>query len=256
MGQPVGTGLRPRDGKVAIRHFFHMARPVAPSRAPRPAGRGFDFRERTTPMTIEEKFSRLGVDNAPGQESLQADLPLELLGDPLPGAPVDFSHGDVDASGPPPEAWNASWRGWRRGRARPIPPTGAAGRCWRILPPSCLPLPAAPSTRPGTSSWPPAPREPCSWPWRLRAAGGPGGLPGAGLLRQPKDDRIPGRPLAAGAPGLYPDGPGRGSTWRRWSRPFRPARRSSCFPTPTTPPALCLRSMSSGPSPSWPGPMG
>ena len=27
-------------------------------------------------MTIEEKFSRLGVDNAPGQESLQADLPL------------------------------------------------------------------------------------------------------------------------------------------------------------------------------------
>ena len=53
-------------------------------------------------MTIEEKFSRLGVDNAPGQESLQADLPLELLGDPLPGAPVDFSHGDVDAFQPAP----------------------------------------------------------------------------------------------------------------------------------------------------------
>ena len=53
-------------------------------------------------MTIEEKFSRLGVDNAPGQESLQADLPLELLGDPLPGAPVDFSHGDVDAFRPAP----------------------------------------------------------------------------------------------------------------------------------------------------------
>ena len=53
-------------------------------------------------MTIEEKFSRLGVDNAPGQESLQADLPLELLGDPLPGEPVDFSHGDVDAFRPAP----------------------------------------------------------------------------------------------------------------------------------------------------------
>ena len=53
-------------------------------------------------MTIQEKFATLGVDNAPGQEALQKEENLELRGEFLPGAPVDFSHGDVDAHIPTP----------------------------------------------------------------------------------------------------------------------------------------------------------
>ena len=48
-------------------------------------------------MTIKEKFDKLGIDNAPGQESLQKETALDLRGEKIPGAPVDFSHGDVDA---------------------------------------------------------------------------------------------------------------------------------------------------------------
>ena len=48
-------------------------------------------------MNIKEKFEGLGIDNAPGQEALQKNQPLELRGEKLAGAPVDFSHGDVDA---------------------------------------------------------------------------------------------------------------------------------------------------------------
>ena len=53
-------------------------------------------------MTIAEKFSKLGIDNAPGQESLQKSAALEIRGEKLPGAAVDFSHGDVDAHEPVP----------------------------------------------------------------------------------------------------------------------------------------------------------
>ena len=51
---------------------------------------------------ITEKFAKLGVDNAPGQESLQKQEALPLIGDNIPGTPVDFSHGDVDAHKPIP----------------------------------------------------------------------------------------------------------------------------------------------------------
>lgn len=51
---------------------------------------------------ITEKFAKLGVDNAPGQEGLQKQEVLPLEGDPIPGTPVDFSHGDVDAHKPIP----------------------------------------------------------------------------------------------------------------------------------------------------------
>lgn len=51
---------------------------------------------------ITEKFSKLGVDNAPGQEGLQKQEVLPAIGEPIPGAPVDFSHGDVDAHKPIP----------------------------------------------------------------------------------------------------------------------------------------------------------
>jgi len=53
---------------------------------------------------IEEKFAKLGVDYAPGQEVRRRDeLPDGVLrGEPLPGVPVDFSHGDVNESAFPP----------------------------------------------------------------------------------------------------------------------------------------------------------
>ena len=51
---------------------------------------------------IEEKFLRLGAENAPGQETRQSTNNLELRGEKIPGTPVDFSHGDVDAFEPIP----------------------------------------------------------------------------------------------------------------------------------------------------------
>ncbi|MDQ7777114.1 MAG: hypothetical protein Q4615_15235 [Paracoccus aminovorans] len=56
-------------------------------------------------MSIAEKFSRLGTDNAPGQEVRQSAEADFLLGEALKGHPVDFSHGDVDAHEPTPGAF-------------------------------------------------------------------------------------------------------------------------------------------------------
>ena len=51
---------------------------------------------------ITEKFSKLGCDNAPGQETLQKQEALPMEGEPIPGTPVAFSHGAVDAHKPIP----------------------------------------------------------------------------------------------------------------------------------------------------------
>ena len=53
-------------------------------------------------MTLQEKFARLGTDNAPGQEGLQKDESLPMIGDKLEGPAVDFSHGNVNAHTPIP----------------------------------------------------------------------------------------------------------------------------------------------------------
>ena len=57
---------------------------------------------------IEQKFAKLGVEHAPGQEGRQRAAPADtaLRGENLPGAPVDFSHGDVndDSFAPAPGA--------------------------------------------------------------------------------------------------------------------------------------------------------
>lgn len=55
-------------------------------------------------MSIEDKFRKLGVDNAPGQQVRQQSAGVEqmLRGDRLEGREVDFSHGDVDAHEPTP----------------------------------------------------------------------------------------------------------------------------------------------------------
>jgi aspartate/methionine/tyrosine aminotransferase len=68
---------------------------------------------------IEQKFAKLGTDHAPGQEVRQTDdgSATPLRGDPLPGVPVDFSHGDVNetAFGPAPGALEEFVEGVRRG---------------------------------------------------------------------------------------------------------------------------------------------
>lgn len=65
--------------------------------------------------TILEKFEKLGVENAPGQEGLQVQRVLELRGEKLEGIPVDFSHGDVDAFLPLPGSFEAFEEGYRIG---------------------------------------------------------------------------------------------------------------------------------------------
>ena len=64
--------------------------------------------------SLDQKFAALAAENAPGQEVRQSlsALDTQLIGEPLPGIPVDFSHGDVDAFPPTPgsaEAWNAGF---------------------------------------------------------------------------------------------------------------------------------------------------
>lgn len=56
--------------------------------------------------SLANKFAALSTENAPGQEIRQSggDIRDLAIGEPLPGRPVDFSHGDVDAFPPPPEA--------------------------------------------------------------------------------------------------------------------------------------------------------
>ena len=73
-------------------------------------------------MDIREKFSTLGVDNAPGQEGNKKDQPLDLRGEPLPGAPVDFSHGDVDAHRPTPGSFELFAAGVEEGAAQAYTP--------------------------------------------------------------------------------------------------------------------------------------
>lgn len=53
-------------------------------------------------MNIIKKFEKLGIDNAPGQEGRQHTGKLDIRGEKIPGTPVDFSHGDVDAFQPIP----------------------------------------------------------------------------------------------------------------------------------------------------------
>jgi len=73
-------------------------------------------------MTIQEKFQRLGIDNAPGQESLQKAQVLDLRGEKLEGPAVDFSHGDVDAHEPTPGSFEVFSAGVEEGAAQAYTP--------------------------------------------------------------------------------------------------------------------------------------
>ena len=69
-------------------------------------------------MTIEEKFAKLGVENAPGQEVRQSNDAALDMGEPIPGTRVDFSHGDVNAFPPIPGSIEAFDAGFRVGAAQ------------------------------------------------------------------------------------------------------------------------------------------
>ena len=71
-------------------------------------------------MTVAEKFSNLGIDNAPGQESLQKSTVLEFRGEKIPGAAVDFSHGDVDAHEPIPGSFEVFAKGVEEGGSQAL----------------------------------------------------------------------------------------------------------------------------------------
>lgn len=59
-------------------------------------------------MNIKTKFAKLGTRFAPGQEvRLEPAAPDRERMEPLPGTPVEFSHGDVDAHPPTPGAFEA-----------------------------------------------------------------------------------------------------------------------------------------------------
>jgi aspartate/methionine/tyrosine aminotransferase len=64
-----------------------------------------------------DTFAALATDNAPGQEVRQGagDMARLMRGEMMPGQPVDFSHGDVDAFAPTPGAFEAFSRGVEAG---------------------------------------------------------------------------------------------------------------------------------------------
>lgn len=73
-------------------------------------------------MTIEEKFDKLGIDNAPGQEGLQNSIELDLRGERLEGPSVDFSHGDVCAHPPVPGSFELFAEGVKEGAGQAYTP--------------------------------------------------------------------------------------------------------------------------------------
>ncbi|MEG2205002.1 MAG: pyridoxal phosphate-dependent aminotransferase, partial [Oscillospiraceae bacterium] len=64
---------------------------------------------------ISEKFAKLGVDNAPGQEVRQRVGEVALRGEAIAGRAVDFSHGDVDAFAPIPGSLDRFVAGFKVG---------------------------------------------------------------------------------------------------------------------------------------------
>ena len=68
-------------------------------------------------ITLNDKFTALGAENAPGQELRQdlGEIGKMMRGEKLAGNFVDFSHGDVDAFPPPSEAVQEWIRGYEMG---------------------------------------------------------------------------------------------------------------------------------------------
>lgn len=71
---------------------------------------------------IEKKFRKLGVENAPGQKKHQDHVHSLMRGEKYPGSTVDFSHGDVDAFPPIPNALDLFIKGVNEGGAQAYTP--------------------------------------------------------------------------------------------------------------------------------------
>ena len=84
-------------------------------------------------MNIIELFDQLGVDNAPGQESLKKEAATAMLGPMLGGIPVDFSHGDVNAHTPAPNSFEAFRDGVVEGAAQAYTPYRGRGELLRSV---------------------------------------------------------------------------------------------------------------------------
>lgn len=97
-------------------------------------------------MSIDAKFRKLGTDNAPGQEVRQRTEAVAALmrGDALPGRPVDFSHGDVDAHEPTPGAFELFAEGVARGGAQAYTEYRGAGAIRDLLAPRLAEFTGAP----------------------------------------------------------------------------------------------------------------
>lgn len=65
--------------------------------------------------SVENKFTKLGVDNAPGQEKMDNSINNLLIGENIVGETVDFSHGDVDAFKPIPKSLETFIEGFNIG---------------------------------------------------------------------------------------------------------------------------------------------
>lgn len=64
---------------------------------------------------LNDKFAKIGVEHAPGQEVRQQSGEFQFRGESLPGIPVDFSHGDVNAFEPIPGSLDEFVTGFKRG---------------------------------------------------------------------------------------------------------------------------------------------
>jgi len=71
---------------------------------------------------LTDKFAKLGVDSAPGQEAQQKTGSVDFRGDRLEGVPVDFSHGDVNAFPPLPGSLETFTQGFRAGAEQAYTP--------------------------------------------------------------------------------------------------------------------------------------
>ena len=97
-------------------------------------------------MSVDAKFRKLGTDNAPGQEVRQQAGAVEALmrGEALPGRPVDFSHGDVDAHEPTPGSFDLFAEGVARGGAQAYTEYRGAGAIRDLLAPRLAGFTGAP----------------------------------------------------------------------------------------------------------------
>lgn len=68
--------------------------------------------------SIEDKFAKLNAEFAPGQEVRQSIDEVSIEIDKIPGTPVDFSHGDIDAHAPIPGSIEVFNEGFEVGGAQ------------------------------------------------------------------------------------------------------------------------------------------